>query len=105
MRYDTQMRAASTLIAMPVPLATTSAHAADSLRAVPCRPTVACTADLAAPGVVELETGYTGRLVNGTWQAGVPFLLKTTVVEWLQVQVGGSGNFVAGNEWFDNLVA
>jgi hypothetical protein len=64
----------------------------DETVARPCRPTIACTADLVAPGMFELEAGYLYRLLaGGVNQHSVPFLLKLTAFEWLQVQVGSNG--------------
>jgi hypothetical protein len=77
---------------------------AEELRALPCRPTVACNADIVAPGVVELEAGYAARLVGGSWQHVLPFLLKLSVARWLQLQVGLGGNFVDSSRWFGDVV-
>ena len=64
--------------------------------AIPCRPTIACTADIVPPGVVELETGYLlRRLGDGANQSSIPFLLKVTLLEWVQLQVGSNGPTVA----------
>ena len=71
-------------------------HALDvpdtDIRPLPCRPTIACTADIVPPGTVELETGYLyRRLGNHANQHSVPFLLKLTAFEWLQFQFGSNG--------------
>jgi hypothetical protein len=64
--------------------------------ALPCRPTIACTADFVPPGVMELESGYIyRRLGNGANQSSVPFLLKLTLLEWVQLQLGSNGPTVA----------
>jgi hypothetical protein len=64
----------------------------DETRSLPCRPTIACTADIVAPGLFELESGYLyRRLGGGVNQHSIPFLAKLTVAEWLQIQVGGNG--------------
>jgi hypothetical protein len=64
----------------------------DEDHVVPCRPTIACTADFVAPGIVELELGYLDRrLGDGANQQSVPFLLKLTLAEWVQLQVGSNG--------------
>jgi hypothetical protein len=69
-----------------------TAARADVDAALPCRPTIACTADLVPPGVVELEAGYLyRRLAGGVDQSSVPWLAKLTVAEWAQVQVGSNG--------------
>ncbi len=61
----------------------------DNRKALPCRPTVACTADIVPPGSFELETGYLFRkLRSPIVQHSVPFLAKLTLAEWMQLQVG-----------------
>ena len=71
------------------------AHALDGpsdTQAAPCRPTIACTADFAAPGAVELEAGGIYRhLGGGLGQVTTPFLVKVTTTKWLQLQVGSNG--------------
>jgi hypothetical protein len=68
-------------------------------RTLPCRPTIACTADLVPPGAFELETGALHRRIDGAArQWTFPFLAKLTLVEWAQVQVGSNGySFARGN--------
>jgi hypothetical protein len=69
-----------------------SARADDQVTALPCRPTIACTADIVPPGALELEVGYLYRSLNGgVNQHSVPFLFKLTLARWLQLQVGGNG--------------
>jgi hypothetical protein len=77
--------------------------------AMPCRPTISCTAELASPGTLELEAGYIyRRLAGGTAERNTPFLLKLTVLPWLQVQVGSNGYTVsqgaAPARFFDNVI-
>jgi hypothetical protein len=77
-------------------------------KALPCRPTIACTADLVPPGVVELETGYLyRRLGNRAHQHSAPFLLKLTLFEWAQLQLGSNGPVLASApapaRFFDDL--
>lgn len=63
----------------------------DDLTALPCRPTIACTADIVPPGSFELEIGYLFRkLRSPLLQHSVPFLAKLTLAEWVQLQVGGA---------------
>jgi hypothetical protein len=65
-------------------------------RTLPCRPTIACTADLAAPGAFELEAGTLFRRLGATGrQWTFPFLAKLTTSEWFQLQVGSNGYSVA----------
>jgi hypothetical protein len=74
--------------------------------ALPCRPTVACTADLVAPGHVEIETGYLFEQPRpGAQQHSIPFLTKLTLADWVQLQIGGNGpTWAPGARYFDDLV-
>jgi hypothetical protein len=80
----------------------------DRAKALPCRPTVSCTAELAAPGVLELETGAIYTSVTGTRALAVPFLVKQTVASFLQLQAGSNGYTVTHGpspmSYFDNAV-
>jgi outer membrane putative beta-barrel porin/alpha-amylase len=58
---------------------------------LPCRPTIACTAEFVSPGKIELELGYAGRDLGGALQHSTPLLVKVTVTEDLQLQLGGNG--------------
>ncbi len=69
----------------------------DSFHALPCRPTIACTADLIPPGGIEIEGGYlVRRLGGGVLQHSTPWLLKLTLAEWVQLQIGSNGGIFAG---------
>jgi hypothetical protein len=65
-------------------------------KTLPCRPTIACTADFVPPGTLEVEAGALFRRL-GTPGAGTtrqwtfPFLVKLTLAPWLQLQVGSNG--------------
>jgi hypothetical protein len=64
----------------------------DQMHSLPCRPTIACTADIVSPGLLEVEAGYLYRRLRGDVnQHSVPFLVKLTLAEWVQLQVGGNG--------------
>ena len=58
---------------------------------LPCRPTIACTAEFVEPGQLEIEAGYTSRRFEAGVQHSTPFLAKLTVIDGLQVQVGSDG--------------
>ncbi len=61
-------------------------------KALPCRPTIACTADIVAPGSFELESGMLFRKLAGdVRQWSFPFLAKLTLAKWVQLQVGSNG--------------
>ena len=57
-------------------------------KTLPCRPTIACTADLVPPGSVELETGALRRRTPEGVVHTVPLLFKLTLLEDLQLQLG-----------------
>jgi hypothetical protein len=71
----------------------------DRDKALPCRPTIACTADLVPPGTLDVETGAlfrrfgSGSTVGAspTRQWSFPFLAKLTLAPWVQVQLGSNG--------------
>jgi hypothetical protein len=64
----------------------------DGVATLPCRPTIACTADLVQPGALELESGALfRRLAAGARQWTFPFLLKLTLDVPIQIQVGSNG--------------
>lgn len=76
--------------------------------ALPCRPTIACTADFVPPGTFEVESGALFRRVGGgVRQWTLPFLLKQTVTEALQLQLGSNGYTVerdgASARYLDDL--
>jgi hypothetical protein len=78
-------------------------------QALPCRPTIACTADIVPPGSVEIEVGYLFRkLRDPAIQHSVPILAKLTLTEWLQLQIGGNGPTFSNQipkRYLDDLVA
>lgn len=64
----------------------------DETHALPCRPTIACTADLVPPGAFEIEAGMLFRRLAGNGrQWTLPFLAKVTLAKWVQLQVGSNG--------------
>jgi hypothetical protein len=60
-------------------------------KSLPCRPTIACTADLVKPGLFELETGMLFRRLGDARQWTFPFLAKLTLATFAQLQIGSSG--------------
>jgi hypothetical protein len=61
---------------------------------LPCRPTIACTADLVKPGALEIESGALYRRAGGPSHRGVwmfPALAKLTLVKAFQLQLGSNG--------------
>jgi hypothetical protein len=66
----------------------------DGVITLPCRPTIACTADLVRPGALEIESGYLFRRLGGASgerQWTYPFLVKLTLDVPVQIQVGSNG--------------
>ena len=77
--------------------------------ALPCRPTISCTADITAPGTLEIEAGWqASRLPDRTRQWSYPFLLKQTLTKWFQLQAGSNGLTTTRGEvpsqYFDDVV-
>jgi len=85
----------SVAVAALLLLASRPAYALDGpgdTQALPCRPTIACTADIVTPGALEIEAGVIyRRLAGDEKQLSDPFLVKLTVAKWLQLQVGSNG--------------
>lgn len=85
----------------------------DRDKTLPCRPTIACTADFVPPGTFELETGALfrslGPAASRTRQWSLPFLAKLTMAPWIQLQLGSSGYTAARGaspeEYLDDVVA
>jgi hypothetical protein len=63
----------------------------DDTRSLPCRPTIACTADIVKPGLFELETGMLYRRLGDAKQWSFPFLAKLSLARFIQLQVGSNG--------------
>ncbi len=90
-----------------------SAHAespTDADRVLPCRPTIACTAEITLPGTFEIEAGVVARKYpNPNRQFSTPFLLKLSLEKWVQLQLGDNGythaTGTARASYFDNLQA
>ncbi|MGE5182311.1 MAG: hypothetical protein ACM31C_09630 [Acidobacteriota bacterium] len=92
---------------MIVVLAVAGVAHADDYTALPCRPTIACTADFVPPGVLEIESGYLyRRLAGGVNQSSLPFLVKLTLAPWAQLQVGSNGPTLQGDaHYLDDVTA
>jgi hypothetical protein len=106
----------------------------DRDKALPCRPTIACTADFVPPGTIDVETGVLFRHLGGgaaapagatsgggvrgegldagatgvTRQWSFPFLVKLTLAPWVQLQAGSNGYTAARGDapagFFDDAV-
>ena len=61
-------------------------------RVLPCRPTIACTADIVEPGALEIEAGWLARRVRSAgFQHAQPILVTLSVSRWFQLQLGTNG--------------
>jgi hypothetical protein len=76
---------------------------------LPCRPTIACTADIVKPGLLEVETGILFRRLGIARQWTFPFLAKLSLASFLQLQVGSNGYTTQFDgtpaRYFDNVSA
>ncbi len=63
----------------------------EDAKSLPCRPTIACTADLVKSGQFEIETGMLFRRLGAARQWSFPFLAKLTLAPYAQLQVGSNG--------------
>jgi hypothetical protein len=81
----------------------------DEQRALPCRPTIACTAEIVAAGSAEVEIGYLYRRLHPpARQHSLPFLAKLTLADRWQLQIGGNGptfeNAPVATRYVDDIV-
>lgn len=75
-------------------------------QALPCRPTIACTAEIVAPGAFEIESGLLyRRLADGVNQLTTPVLFKQSFTSRFQLQVGTNGATfaTAGTRYLDDV--
>jgi hypothetical protein len=81
-------------------------------KTLPCRPTIACTADFVPEGTFEVEAGSLFRSLGPPGarvrQWTFPFLAKLTVAPWVQLQLGSNGYTAAAGavpqSFFDDAV-
>ena len=62
----------------------------ESKRALPCRPTIACTADIVAPGDLEVESGINTKKQRDGITFTTPLLVKYSLSHAVQFQLGGN---------------
>jgi len=67
----------------------------ESVEAQACRPTIACMAEIVPAGYFEVEAGYYGRQ-SGSFANSGQLLLKYSLLDNLQLQVGTNNVFLAG---------
>jgi hypothetical protein len=89
------MKRAAVLLTLALVAASREARAVsapdDDTKALPCRPTIACTADIVKPGLFELETGMLYRRLSDARQWSFPFLAKLSLTTFAQLQIGSNG--------------
>ncbi len=102
-------------MALASPFAARAAETPDARdKTLPCRPTIACTADIVPPGTFDFEAGALYRSLGSrgtptaTRQWTFPFLAKLTLEPWVQVQVSSNGLTAARGfepqNFFDDVV-
>jgi len=67
------------------------AAVSEHVTVLPCRPTIACTADLVPPGALEIEAGVVGRRAGSLETRATPLLVKLTIAPWIQAQLATNG--------------
>jgi hypothetical protein len=76
-------------------------HANDSaasqkhVKVLPCRPTLACTAELVPAGTWEVEAGYSARRASAAMFHAGQLLLKYSILDPLQMQLATNNVFSA----------
>ncbi len=65
------------------------------IKALPCRPTIACTAEIVPAGAWEVEAGYAARRASGGTAQGGQVLLKYSATNHLQFQLATNNAFAA----------
>lgn len=92
LRTRDSLRTSCPILALCGALLGPSVAHADPVQTLPCRPTIACTADLVPAGVFEVEAGaFTRTAPESATPLSAPFLAKLSLTDWLQVQLGSAG--------------
>jgi hypothetical protein len=86
------------------------AFATDEAKVLPCRPTISCIADIAPPGVLEVESGpQFSRDRRDDRTVAYPLLLKQTLTKRVQLQLGSNGATIVHGplpaRYFDSVYA
>ena len=78
----------------------------DEVAALPCRPTIACTAEIVRGGTLEVETGFAHRRAADANASGVLALVKYSITDRLQLQLGTNNLVMASGDttaWLDGV--
>jgi hypothetical protein len=80
----------------------------ESKHVLPCRPTIACTADIVPAGDLEIEAGMNSRRLRDGLTLTAPLLLKYSLSHEVQIQLGSNTltalRTQARSTYFDNVV-
>jgi hypothetical protein len=80
----------------------------ESKHALPCRPTVTCTADIVPAGDLEIESGVVSRKQRTGFTLSAPLLVKYSLSHEVQFQLGGNTLTAIRTQkrstYFDNAV-
>lgn len=80
----------------------------DRDQAKPCRPTVTCTADVVAPGELQIEAGGAYARGDTLREWTVPFLFRMGIAAWLEAELGSNGytliRTAPQQSYLDNLI-
>jgi len=96
----------SSLVALAVIALPARADPLDEVQALPCRPTIACTAEIVPGGALEIETGYAQRRAGAPAANSVLALLKYSATDWLQLQLGSNNVMMSSggaSQWMDGV--
>lgn len=69
----------------------------ESVTAKPCRPTIACTAEIVPAGFFEVEAGYGGTQGSSAFAHSGLLLLKYSLVDRVQLQLATNNLFLVGS--------
>lgn len=69
----------------------------EEIAALPCRPTIACMAEVVPAGTFEVEAGYGGRVASTGVSHSGQLLLKYSLLDRLQLQLATNNVFLVGD--------
>ncbi len=89
------MKCRDLLVALPLVSGSPAFADDDPPTVLPCRPTVACTAEIAPEGTLQVETGYAQRRASSSAVSTVPTLVMYSVTDRVQLQLGTNNAVVS----------
>jgi len=69
----------------------------ETYHALPCRPTIACTADIVPEGSIEIEVGVLTKARDTTRTSSMPWLIKLSLLAELQLQLSTNSAYVTSD--------